>query len=109
MFPPFFLTITARSPAMLFACGTFYGISVGLGFPLLNTMAYRLTPSTRWHASTATFFLGCDIGWASGSYAWGVVIDAFGFTCALSASGLLVLFTALCGAAVLWKETASGR
>lgn len=102
----FFLTIPANSAAMLFVSGTLYGISVGLGFPLLNTMAYRLTAPSRWHASTATFFLGCDIGWASGSYAWGVVIDAFGFTCALSASGLLVFFTALCAAAALWKQPA---
>ena len=102
----FFLTSQANSAAMLFVSGTLYGISVGLGFPFLNTMAYRLTTPSRWHASTATFFLGCDIGWASGSYAWGVVIDEFGFTCALSASGLLVFITALSAAAVLWKQTA---
>ncbi|MBE6428530.1 MAG: MFS transporter [Planctomycetaceae bacterium] len=90
----FWGTIFAHSAPALFLTGTFYGISIGLGFPLLNTLAYRLTPSHRWHASTATFFLGCDIGWAAGSYAWGCVIDAFGFTAALLASGLLVGVTA---------------
>lgn len=90
----FWITIFAHSTSMLFLTGTLYGISIGLGFPLLNTLAYRLTPNSRWHASTATFFLGCDIGWASGSYAWGCVIDALGFTAALFASGLLMTITA---------------
>lgn len=89
----FLLTIPARSTAMLALTGTLYGISLGIGFPLLNTLAYRMTHPSRWHASTATFFLGCDLGWAAGSYLWGTIIDWRGFTAALLASGVLMLFT----------------
>ncbi|MGN1274791.1 MAG: hypothetical protein ACI4UF_09370, partial [Thermoguttaceae bacterium] len=81
-----------------------YGISVGIGFPLLNTLAYRLTEPARWHASTATFFLGCDLGWALGSYVWGVVIDWHGFTLALFLAGVTMIISCAGAVLTLWRK-----
>jgi len=101
----FWLTIFADSTAMLCVTGTLYGISVGIGFPLLNTLAYRLTESSRWHASTATFFLGCDVGWAAGSYVWGVVIDWRGFSLALFLAGVTMIISCVGAVFSLWRKT----
>ncbi|MDO4629581.1 MAG: MFS transporter [Planctomycetia bacterium] len=87
----FWLTIVANCTAMLLLVGILYGICIGINFPILNTLAYRMTPSSRWHATTATFFLGCDIGWAIGSYSWGVIIDHFGFSTALFSAGMVII------------------
>ncbi len=91
----FWLTIVANCTTMLFVVGILYGTCIGINFPILNTLAYRMTPSSRWHATTATFFLGCDIGWALGSYSWGVIIDHFGFATALFSAGIVILLAAV--------------
>lgn len=101
----FWLTIFADSTLWLYFTGTLYGISVGIGFPLLNTLAYRLTEPARWHASTATFFLGCDLGWALGSYVWGVVIDWHGFTLALFLAGVTMIISCAGAVFTLWRKT----
>lgn len=100
----FWLTIFAESTRWLCFTGTLYGISVGIGFPLLNTLAYRLTEPARWHASTATFFLGCDLGWALGSYVWGVVIDWRGFTLALFLAGVTMIVSCAGAVLTLWRK-----
>lgn len=75
----FLMMAFASSPTMLYAAGLFFGVSMGFAFPLLNSMAVKNTPASRWGAANAMFFLANDLGVGIGALVWGVVVDSFGF------------------------------
>lgn len=84
-----------------YAAGLFFGLSMGISFPLLNSVCVKCTASERWGAASAQFLLMNDLGVGVGALIWGVAIDAAGFvpvmvggavTAALTFVAALVMF-----------------
>jgi MFS family permease len=72
----FLLLALSNNELLFYACGFLSGLSFGVIFPLLNSVAVKRTPPRRWGAANATFYLCCDIGIGFGSMFWGALIDA---------------------------------
>lgn len=73
--------------------GFFFGIGVGIVFPLLNTLSIKRSSPKRRGAATATFALGTDSGFALGTLLWGFVGDCWGYQ--ISIEGVLIVLTGL--------------
>lgn len=74
---------------LFYAIGIPFGLFIGLGMPLNQTMAVKLTPPERWGAANALFMLGIDISGAVFSVIWGFLIESQGYP--LAFAGCLLL------------------
>ncbi len=72
------LAITSSEP-WFYAAGALFGLSMGLAFPLYNTVCVRCAPTERRGAASALYGLANDMGIGLGSVFWGAVIDATGY------------------------------
>ena len=75
----FAILATNPSEPLFYTAGGFFGLSMGLAFPLFNTMCVRCAPTERRGAASALYGLSNDMGIGIGSVAWGAVIDATGY------------------------------
>ena len=64
---------------MLWLAGALFGLSMGLAFPLMNSVCVKNTVPERWGAASALFGLMNDLGIGLGALLWGAVADVVGF------------------------------
>ena len=99
----FVLCAAGLAAMALFRCmatyligGAAYGFIQGICMPVLYYLAVHKMPVHRRGVAGGTVYCLLDLGVGAGSFLWGVVIGAFGFTVTfLSAAALLVLAAAL--------------
>ena len=65
---------------LFYAAGIPYGIALGLGLPVNQSVAVKNTPPNRWGGANALFLLASDVGIGTASVIWGIVNDSFGFS-----------------------------
>lgn len=76
-----------------YAAGLFFGLSMGISFPLLNSVCVKCTVSERWGAASAQFLLMNDLGVGVGALIWGVAIDAVGFVPVMVGGAIIAALT----------------
>lgn len=85
------LLLSGDFPFLYYAAGACIGVMLGIGFPLVFSVAVKATAPERWGAANALVSLAYDIGMAVGAVAWGVVRDWFGFRAVLICAGAMCL------------------
>ncbi len=93
----------ALTEIMFYGMGIPFGICMGLGVPVNQTIAVKMTPSERWGAANALFMLGFDIGGAIASTVWGFMIQNIGYAAALIGC-IVMLVLSFAAAAVLYPK-----
>lgn len=88
----FALLAATDSLAAFYGAGALFGLSMGLCFPLYNTVAVRCSPIDRRGAATALYLLANDIGVGIGAVIAGVVIDMVGYTAGFWGGALMLAF-----------------
>ena len=83
------LMAATAMPVLFYVAGPFYGVCIGLGVPVNQSVAVKCTPAHRWGAANALFMLSQDVGIGVASVAWGIVNDCWGFSASLG--GVMVL------------------
>lgn len=73
------LSIT-NTPWMLLLSAALIGLGYGTLLPSFQTMAIQAAPNNRSSHATSTFFILYDSGIAAGSFIWGIVVTAIGFS-----------------------------
>lgn len=71
---------------LFYLAGLFYGVYLGLGVPVNQSVAVKNTPPERWGAGNALVLLMNDLGIGVASLVWGVLNDAVGFAASIGAS-----------------------
>lgn len=85
------LLLAGGSNQVLFvAAGAFYGTSLGLAMPVSQTVVNRSTPSERWGAANALFFLLYDVVIGVFCAIWGFVNESFGYSVTICCTAALV-------------------
>ena len=74
------------------ACGYIQGICM----PVLYYLGVKDMPSNRRGVSGGTVYFMLDLGVGIGSWLWGILIDAAGFSATYTAAGILFLTGAVC-------------
>ena len=91
------------SEPLFYAMGLPFGICMGLGIPVNQAMAVKLTPPERWGAANGLFLLGMDISSGAASVAWGFLIQNLGYTAALIGC-IIMLALSFAAAALLYPR-----
>lgn len=65
--------------ALYYLAGLFYGVCLGIGQPLGQSIAVAGIPSERLGAASALYLFSIDAGFGLGALAWGALSDLFGF------------------------------
>ncbi|MCI9130013.1 MAG: MFS transporter [Eggerthellaceae bacterium] len=73
---------TLTEPAF-YCMGIPFGVCIGLGIPVNQTVAVKMTPPERWGAANGLFMLGIDLSNAVASALWGFLIQSAGYGAAL--------------------------
>lgn len=73
------MQVSVASPFAFYLAGAFYGVAIGIGFPLCQSVCIKSVPETRWGAASALYLLVYDIGIGTGSAVWGIAGEALGF------------------------------
>lgn len=89
---------------LFYGMGLPFGICMGLGIPVNQTIAVKLTPPERWGAANGLFLLGVDISNAIASVAWGFLIQSLGYAAALTGC-IIMLALSFTAAALLYPRT----
>ena len=76
----FAILATTAGEAWFYTAGALFGLSMGLAFPLFNTVCVKCAPTERRGAASALYGLANDMGIGLGSVFWGAVIDWIGYT-----------------------------
>ncbi len=92
---------------LFYAIGIPFGLFIGLGMPLNQTMAVKLTPPERWGAANALFLLGIDISGAVFSVIWGFLIESHGYPLAFAGCLFLQVIAFVVALIVYPKRDAS--
>ena len=66
-------------PTLFYVSGLFYGVCLGVGLSINQSIAVKNTPPDRWGAGNGLFLLCNDFGIGAAGFLWGVTNDAFGF------------------------------
>ncbi len=93
---------------LFYAIGIPFGLFMGLGMPVNQTMAVKLTPPERWGAANALFMLGIDISGAVFSVIWGFMIESQGYPLAFTGCLLLQVIAFVVALIVYPKKRAKG-
>jgi len=91
-------------PSLYYAAGFLYGLSVGIGMPLLNTAAIKRSNPARWGAANATYYLSGDIAIALGTIFWGLIISRYTFLGAFYGGITCMLVSIIIGVFTLKKD-----
>lgn len=100
----FVLLACTQGETWFYVAGAFFGLSMGLAFPLFNTVAVKCAPTERRGAASALYGLANDVGIGVGSLAWGAVIDAVGHTVAFWGGAGIMVLTFVVGALVFPRK-----
>ncbi len=96
----FALLLAAPANLLLFyVAGLFYGVCLGIGSPLNQSVSVKNTPPERWGAANALFLLSVDVGIGISAVIWGVVNDLGGFSVTICC----VMACIVASYAVAWK------
>ena len=74
---------TTPSALLFYSAGIGFGVCMGLGMPVCQTISVKGTPPERWGAANALFLLSQDVGICLAVIIWGAINDAFGFQASL--------------------------
>ncbi len=96
----FAILALAQSEAMFYCAGALFGLSMGLAFPLFNTMCVKCAPTERRGAASALYGLANDMGIGLGSVLWGAVIDSVGYTVTFWGGAVVLAITYVVALAV---------
>lgn len=88
---------------LFYAMGIPFGICMGLGIPVNQTIAVKMTPPERWGAANALFMLGVDVSNALTSLLWGLLIQELGYLVALVGC-MIALMLSFCAALILYPK-----
>lgn len=100
----FALLATTTAEPLFYSAGALFGLSMGLAYPLFNTVAVKCAPTERRGAASALYGLANDVGIGVGSVAWGAVIDSSGYTIAFWGGATMLVATFAVAAAVFPKR-----
>lgn len=84
------LSISTSLP-LLIAASVFYGIGIGMVYPVLEAWALRVVEPERRVAASATFYNFLDIGIGVGSVALGIIAQLSNYTCMYRYSSLVFI------------------
>lgn len=98
------LLVAQLVPPVFYAAGLVYGVFIGLGQPLNQSVAVKNTPPERWGAGNALVLLSNDIGIGCSSLLWGILNDAFGFSASLIGTMCCLVASYLVARALYPKE-----
>lgn len=106
----FWLLATTPSEVGFYIAGICFGISMGLSFPLFNTVAVRCSPIDRRGAATALYLLANDLGVGIGAVIAGEVIDVVGYAASFWGGAAMMIAAFIVGAIVFprGKDTEKG-
>ncbi len=77
------LLLSPTAEPLFYLAGLFYGVFLGLGMPVNQSVAVKNTPPERWGAANALVLLANDIGIGGASLIWGMVNDSLGFSASI--------------------------
>ncbi|MBQ9002729.1 MAG: MFS transporter [Eggerthellaceae bacterium] len=83
-----------------YIAGALFGLSMGLSFPLFNTVAVKCAPIERRGAASAMYGLANDVGIGVGAVIWGAVIDSVGYTVSFWGGAAMLALTLVVAALV---------
>lgn len=67
------------SYTLFYLAGVSAGIASGINGPVMQATVVRMSPEARRGAAMATYTFPMDLGFAIGSFIWGVVLDSSGY------------------------------
>lgn len=101
----FTLLIAAQTMLpLLYVAGLFYGVFLGLGSPINQSVAVKNTPPERWGATNALVLLANDVGIGGASLIWGIVNDTLGFSASIIGSIVCMAVSYACALVFYPKE-----
>ena len=83
---------TARN-ILFYLAGIPYGLCMGVGMPVNQTVSVRYSPPERWGAANGLYYLLTDVGIGIASTIWGITNDNLGFTTTLCFVALLIVLS----------------
>lgn len=93
------LPATEASSILFLSAGVPFGLCMGLGIPVNQTIAVRMSPASRWGAANGLFQLAIDIANGVLSLLWGLLANAWGFgivcACIMTMLGMSIVAAAL--------------
>ncbi len=89
---------------VFYAMGVPFGLCMGLGLPVNQAVAVKMTPPERWGAANAMVLLGLDLSNGAASIIWGLMIEHVGFLAALVGCVLMLALSFLLACALYPKE-----
>lgn len=87
----FLILATARDGLLFYLAGIFFGCSMGLAFPLLNSICVKNTAPSRWGAANGMYGMANDLGIGLGALLWGAVIDVVGFVPVMYCGAIMII------------------
>ena len=99
----FALLALTQEAAAFYCAGALFGLSMGLSFPLFNTVAVKCAPLERRGAASAMYGLANDLGIGVGAVIWGAVIDSLGYTVSFWGGAAMMALTFFVAAVVFPK------
>lgn len=103
----FVLLVAGGGELPFYTAGALFGLSMGLSFPLFNTVAVKCAPIERRGAASAMYGLANDLGIGIGAVIWGAVIDVFGYTVSFLGGAAMLAATFAVAAFVFPRERLS--
>lgn len=94
---------------MLWLGGALFGLSMGLVFPILNTVCVKNTVPERWGSASAMFGLTNDLGIGLGALMWGAVADVTGFVPVMYGGCIMFVFAYIAALVLFPKNLGSQR
>lgn len=87
------LAMAPQSELWFYLAGLLNGLGVGVGQPLLMSLAVKTTSPSHWGAANALTLLSSDAGMGFGSLLWGFIDDASGFATAISVAPVFLIIS----------------
>lgn len=73
------LLLAGESTFCFYIAGVLYGLALGFGLPVNQSVSIKNTPSNRWGVGNAMFWVASDVSVTCMSLVYGAVIAAWGF------------------------------
>lgn len=90
---------------VFYAVGVPFGICMGLGTPVNQAIAVKMSPPDRWGAANAMVFLGMDLSNGAASLVWGIMIEHAGFLVALLGCVVMLALSFVFACMLYGRET----
>ena len=84
------LAPAAISEMLFYASGIFVGLCMGLGIPVNQTVAVKMSPAKRWGAANGLFQLAIDVANGTLSVLWGFLASSIGYASVMVVIMILV-------------------